>query len=290
MSNSGRDFYSDLGVGRGASIEEIRAVYRALAKIYHPDINKDNAATQKFRQVTEAYEVLSDVNKRTLYDQTLTDGIASEAKKKSAAKKKTKPSSEKNANSKKKRQQKEEPAEPEVSIVECSCCGRATAQPRFLVFRQVMSFLLVTTTTTKSGVFCSECAEKTALNCTVISAIVGWWGIPWGPINTIRHGLRNALGGENIESVEEELLWQNAIAFAHRDNWVLAGSIADLLIRAKDKSIAAQALKLKKSIESDGIQIKPLKSPWKRRTDRVVLHVAALSAIPIVGVVLFALQ
>jgi hypothetical protein len=290
MGNSGRDYYSDLGVGRSASIEEVRSVYRALAKIYHPDVNKDSAATQKFRQVTEAYEVLSDINKRSLYDQTLTDDVASEARKRPAAKKKTKPSSKKTTKSKKKPEQEESPTEPDVSVVECSCCGRATAQPRFLVFRQVLSFLLVTTTTPKSGVYCSECAERIALKCTAISGIMGWWGFPWGPINTIRHGLRNAFGGENIESVEEELLWQNAIAFGSRGNWVLAGSLADRLLAAKDKSIATQALKLKKSIEADGIQIRPLKSPWKRRPDKVALHIAALSAVPMVGLLLLALQ
>ena len=64
------DFYSELGVGRGADAAEIKKAYRRLAKEYHPDRNPDDAsAEEKFKRVSSAYEVLGDADKRALYDQ-----------------------------------------------------------------------------------------------------------------------------------------------------------------------------------------------------------------------------
>ena len=65
-----KDYYEVLGVGRNADENQIKKAYRRLAKKYHPDTNAGNAdAEQKFKEVTEAYNVLSDKEKRKLYDQ-----------------------------------------------------------------------------------------------------------------------------------------------------------------------------------------------------------------------------
>ena len=66
---SKRDYYDVLGVSKGASKEEIKKAYRKLARKYHPDVNQgDKAAEEKFKEVKEAYEVLSDDNLRARYD------------------------------------------------------------------------------------------------------------------------------------------------------------------------------------------------------------------------------
>ena len=64
-----RDYYEVLGVSKDASQDEIKKAYRSLAKKYHPDVNKASDAAEKFKEVNEAYEVLSDPQKRSTYDQ-----------------------------------------------------------------------------------------------------------------------------------------------------------------------------------------------------------------------------
>jgi molecular chaperone DnaJ len=63
-----RDYYEVLGLPRNASTEDIKKAFRKLAMQYHPDRNHDNSASEKFKEINEAYEVLSDVDKRAAYD------------------------------------------------------------------------------------------------------------------------------------------------------------------------------------------------------------------------------
>ena len=72
MANS-KDYYDILGVSKSASEDDIKRAYRKLARKYHPDLNKDNPkeAEEKFKEVNEAYHVLSDADKRAQYDQML---------------------------------------------------------------------------------------------------------------------------------------------------------------------------------------------------------------------------
>lgn len=63
-----RDYYDILGVSRSASEEEIKKAYRRLARQYHPDVNKAADAEARFKEINEAYEVLSDREKRAMYD------------------------------------------------------------------------------------------------------------------------------------------------------------------------------------------------------------------------------
>lgn len=63
-----RDYYEVLGVQRSASKDELKKAYRRLARQYHPDVNRDNGASERFKEINEAYEVLADDDKRAAYD------------------------------------------------------------------------------------------------------------------------------------------------------------------------------------------------------------------------------
>lgn len=73
MSN--RDYYEVLGVGKGANDDEIKAAFRKLARQYHPDVSKEEHAEEKFKEINEAYGVLSDSEKRARYDRFGKEGL-----------------------------------------------------------------------------------------------------------------------------------------------------------------------------------------------------------------------
>ncbi|XP_051993431.1 dnaJ homolog subfamily B member 1-like [Xyrauchen texanus] len=75
MVKMGKDYYSVLGIQKGASDDEIKKAYRKQALKYHPDKNKSPGAEEKFKEVAEAYDVLSDPKKKDIYDRFGEDGL-----------------------------------------------------------------------------------------------------------------------------------------------------------------------------------------------------------------------
>lgn len=71
----GTDYYSTLNVSRNATLQEIKSSYRKLARKYHPDMNRNPGAEEKFKEISAAYEVLSDDEKRSLYDRFGESGL-----------------------------------------------------------------------------------------------------------------------------------------------------------------------------------------------------------------------
>ena len=71
----GKDYYKILGIAKGASEDDVRKAYRKMALKFHPDKNKSAGAEEKFKEIAEAYEVLSDKRKRDVYDKYGEEGL-----------------------------------------------------------------------------------------------------------------------------------------------------------------------------------------------------------------------
>ena len=72
---SGKDYYKILGIARTATEDDIKKAYRKMALRFHPDKNKSAGAEEKFKEIAEAYEVLSDKRKRDIYDKYGEEGL-----------------------------------------------------------------------------------------------------------------------------------------------------------------------------------------------------------------------
>lgn len=72
----GKDYYKILGVAKTASDDDLKKAYRKLALKYHPDKNKTPGAEERFKEIAEAYEILSDKKKRQVYDQFGEEGLS----------------------------------------------------------------------------------------------------------------------------------------------------------------------------------------------------------------------
>ena len=71
----GKDYYKILNITKGSSDDEIKKAYRKLALKYHPDKNKQPGAEEKFKEVAEAYEILSDPQKKEIFDKYGEEGL-----------------------------------------------------------------------------------------------------------------------------------------------------------------------------------------------------------------------
>jgi hypothetical protein len=182
----------------------------------HPDRNKAADATAQFQLLNEAYGVLRDPTARAQYDT-----ISIEANEPALT-------------------TSEEPVEPIV----CSCCRKVTAQPRYVIFQEVKSFIFVTNRAAIQGIFCSLCAYKKALKATAVTWLLGWWGFPWGFIYSIQAIFNNMLGGRRPANINSRLAAHQAWVFASLGKIDMA------------RAIALDALQLAKTIKPDGAYAK----------------------------------
>jgi hypothetical protein len=248
--NDPKGYYARLGVSPSATADEIKAAYRRLAKYLHPDVNADDGAKARFQEVNEAYSVLSDPDRRAAYDALQYTS-----------------------------QERQKPA-PDLDPICCSSCGKVTAQPRSVVYWSVVSAVVLTRRSPRQGIFCSSCARKAALKASLTSALLGWWGFPWGLLSTPLSILHNATGGRHSKEIDEKLVWYNALAFLSKGNLALAYALARQVRTSHDAEIAAEAARLIGHLQAAGVPPASLKDPWAWKPLNVLAHLAMFAVVP----------
>lgn len=277
MNNDIHGYYSALGIKPCATSSEVKKAYRLKAMQYHPDRNPNQDTTAAFQKIQKAYNVLGDASARAAYDEL------------SFMDKEPKESSPKRTYS-----------QPLV----CSVCGCISAQPRYIIFTKVVSYIFFTNRSYSQGIFCPQCAAKTATKHSLITWLFGWWGFPWGVIYSIQAICKNFIGGEQPEEYNLQILAHQATFFFNTNKYELARAIAsDALTSAKkikikrdaeraelgygkDESIDALVNYLESMLElmSDNKPIRKIRSQWG--LDSKITSYQLLAGISVIGSVL----
>ncbi|NLD73052.1 MAG: DnaJ domain-containing protein [Chloroflexi bacterium] len=193
-----RTYYRVLQVDPEAEPEVIQSAFRRLARKYHPDVNKSPDAVRRMQEINEAYEVLRDPSRRRAYDAQLTAErsraehsargtqarnpaehvrqAGTSGRQASAGDAEAHPRNDRN-------EPRDEPL-PDIPL-RCEGCGRSDATLRMVTFPRVISIVVRTLREKHGGVFCEDCRKRKMLGSKLVTLLLGWWGIPFGPILTL---------------------------------------------------------------------------------------------------------
>jgi len=233
LINDPKGYYKILGVKNSVSMNDIKKAFRQKAHELHPDKNKERDTTREFQFLSEAYAILIDSDTRATYDsQSITTEKSSESK----------------------------------DPIKCSACDKATAQPRYVMFYEVKSFILVTTRNITQGIFCSDCAESKVIKPTIITWLLGWWGFPFGPIYTLQALGINLIGGKKPRKINADILSYQAWYFARQGKFDIANSLANDALSYSTTKIQKKTLNTFKNDIlkfNGGKELKKLKAKWK---------------------------
>lgn len=124
----------------------------------------------------------------------------------------------------------------------CERCGRLDSTLRATSFIYTISVILMTFRRGSGGVYCSSCRKKEGVKWTLVSAVMGWWGFPWGPIYTLQAIGRNSSGGYQDSELNGELLQAVAVELIERGDKPGAIEALEESLRLHDDGNARQFL------------------------------------------------
>ena len=189
----------------------------------------------RFQKLNEAFEVLSNPNTRARYDTLYVEAPT----------------------------RKSLSQRVEIEPIACSCCGQVTAQPRYIIFYEVKSFILVTIRSPTQGIFCHNCAEKKLLRSTIVTWVLGWWGFPWGIFYSLITIFNNLFGGYKPNEANARLLAYQFWFFATQNKLALARAVAADANNAARKIKSNQGMQLQ-TMTGDLLTALETKTPIKR--------------------------
>lgn len=249
-----KGYYAVLGLAPGAELSAIKTAYRERVKEVHPDRNASAGAAEEFQKLSEAYQVLRDMVRRAEYDSA---GSGSDAG-----------MDDDDLNS---------PAIP----LACGTCGKVTAQPRYVVFHRVKSYLLWAKRFRLEGIFCRDCADRAAVRASTSTWAWGWWSPP-GLILTPLALIRNMLGGTKPARDNARLLIRQARAFFERGELDIARSLTDQAVRyARDPASLQRVEDLR--FKAAGFPGRRLKDRWRLGGGAFLAQLMPLVALPVVA-------
>lgn len=255
LSQDPKGYYAVLGLAPGAEPKAIKAAYRSRVKAVHPDRNGSAGAAEEFQRLVEAYATLKDVVRKAEYDSTAAHGIA-----------------------------EDDLSRPAVPLA-CGGCGKVTAQPRYVAFHQVKSYLLWARGHRVEGIFCRDCADRAAVRASSASWAWGWWSPP-GLLLTPVALLRNLLGGTKPARDNLRLLLRQARAFLERGDPDIAHALAlQASAYARDP---AQRRQVEDMLHRTGACGRRLRNRWRIGGGVFVAQLMPLLALPMLAA-LFAL-
>lgn len=240
-------YYRILGLDPGADSEAIKAAYRKRAKAAHPDRNADPRALVEFQRISEAWAVLKDPARRAEYGVGLIrrDGSDDES----------------------------------PSPCACSVCGQVTAQPRYVVFRQVKSYVIWAKMSRSEGIFCRACADQAAAVAATKTWAWGWWSLP-GLVMTPFALATNMLGGAKPAGINATMLMAQSKAFLRQGDLALAQAVAQQSLKfARKAGMDREAQALAKATRGRAPRLKDRWVAWQSGT--FFAQLAPLAVLPV---------
>lgn len=210
-------YYEILGVSPSATDAQIKKAYRLKAQELHPDKNLKSNTTARFQLLQEAYNTLKNPKLRAQYDSLDHTFYQQESPKnyrQGSSRRQSKPQEHDHSS-----------PSPKNGPINCAKCGVVSAQPRYVIFYKVKSFLAASHKIPINGIFCAKCGSLISLSASFATWVLGWWNFPWGVLWSIQALGINLWGGIRPPHINAIILKQQAAYFKKIGNSALAKAV-----------------------------------------------------------------